>query len=208
MSDFLTLNAEKRGATGKGVARRLRATGKVPAVFYNTKGESTPIQVSERDLLKVYGQVKRTAVFNIEIADGKKKETHPALIWDIDYYPAKNKIQHVDVFGVDLNKEIKILVPLSFVGVAQGTKVGGKLEAYREAVTLVGKPLALPQKIEVNVESLGINDMIRVADLKLSGGVRADYDNNFAIVAVTLGRAGGDEEAAEGGAPAAAPAAE
>lgn len=185
MSDFLTLAAQKRVATGKGVARRLRASGQIPAVFYNTTGDSTPIQVSERDLLKVYGQVKRTRVFNIEIADSG---TYPALIWDVDYYPAKNKIQHVDVFGVDLNKEIKISVPLEYIGVAKGTKVGGKLEVYREMVTLLGNPLALPQKVEVAVNDLDINDIIRVADLKLIEGVRADYDNNFALVAVTLGR--------------------
>lgn len=199
MSDFLTLNAEKRESTGKGAARRLRAGGKVPAVFYNTKGESTPIQVSEKELLKLYGQVKRTAVFNIEITGDKGKEAHPALIWDVDYYPAKNKIQHVDVFGVDLNKEIKIRVPLEFAGVAKGTKVGGKLEVYREVITLVGKPLSLPQKIEVDIDNLAINDMIRVADLNFSDGVRADYDNNFVIVAVTTGRGAGDaqEEGAE-----------
>lgn len=194
MSDFLTLNAEKREATGKGVARRLRASGIIPAVFYNTKGESTPIQVIEKDLLKLYGQVKRTAVFNIEISGPQGKETTPALIWDVDYYPAKKKIQHVDVFGVDLNKDLKIRVPLEFAGVAKGTKVGGKLEVYREMVTLIGKPLALPQKITVQIEDLGINDMIRVADLKLPEGVRADFDNNFVIVAVTLGRGSEGQE--------------
>ena len=197
MSDFLTLNAEKRESTGKGVARRLRASGKIPAVFYNSKGESTPIQVSEKELLKLYGKVRRTAVFNIEITGGKGKETFPALIWDVDYFPAKNKIQHVDVFGVDLNKEIKISVPLEFVGVAKGTKVGGKLEVYREVLGVIGKPLSLPQKIEINVEALDMNDMIRVADLKLADGVRADYDNNFAIVAVTTGR-GADAAEGEG----------
>lgn len=197
MSDFLTLAAQKREATGKGVARRLRASGQVPAVFYNIKGESTPIQVSERDLLKVYGQVKRTAIFNIEISDGDNKTTSPALIWDVDYYPAKNKIQHVDVFGVDLNKEIKIRVPLEFTGVAKGTKVGGKLEVYRELVTLIGKPLVLPQKVAVEISNLAINDMIRVADLQLPEGVRADYDNNFAIVAVTLGRGATEAQAEE-----------
>lgn len=195
MSDFLTLAAQKREATGKGVARRLRASGQVPAVFYNTKGDSTPIQVSERDLLKVYGQVKRTKVLSIEIVGSG---TFPALIWDVDYYPAKNKIQHVDFFGVDLNKEIKIRVPLEYLGVAKGTKVGGKMEIYREMVTLIGKPLALPQKVEIEVADLEINDMLRVADLKLPEGMRADYDNNFVIVAVTLGRGAAEGQEEEG----------
>lgn len=190
MSDFLTLGAQKRDQTGKGVARRLRASGKIPAVFYNTKGESTPIQVSERELLKVFGQVKRTSVFNIEI-DG---QTFPAIIWDVDYYPAKNKIQHVDVFGVDLNKEIKTRIPLEFLGVAKGTKVGGKLEVYREAITVEAKPLSLPQKIQVNIAELGINDAIKVADLSLPGGVKADDDGNAVIVSVVLGRGATEDQ--------------
>ncbi len=194
MSDFLTLNAKKREQTGKGVARRLRASGQVPAVFYNSKGESTPLQVNEKDLLKVYSQVKRTSVFNIDV----EGQVSPALFWDIDYFPAKNRIQHVDIFGVDLNKEIKIYVPLIFNGVAKGTKVGGKLEIYREAITISGKPLSLPQKIEIDVTELDINDAIRVGDLKLAGGVKADYDVNYVIVGVQIGR--GAEEGAEGAA--------
>lgn len=193
MSEFLALAAEKRETTGKGAARRLRATGKIPAIFYNTKGESTPIMVDEKELLKLYAQVRRTAVFNIEISKDKGKEVFPALIWDIDYYPEKNKIQHVDVFGVDLNKELKIRVPLVFTGVPKGVKAGGKLETYREAVTLIGKPLSLPQKITLPIDSLSVNDIVRVADLPLPEGVSADYDNNFAIIAVTTGQGGADE---------------
>lgn len=184
MSDFLTLGAKKREQTGKGVARRLRAEGQIPAVFYDTKGASTPIQISERELLRVLGKVKRTSVFNIEIED----QTFPALIWDVDYYPAKNKIQHVDVFGVDLNKEIKTRIPLEFIGVAKGTKVGGKLEVYREVLTVEAKPLLLPQKIEINIADLGINDTIKVEQLVLPEGVKADADPKNVIVGVTLGR--------------------
>ena len=193
MSDFLTLNAEKRDQTGKGAARRLRATGKIPAVFYNTKGESTPIQVNEKELLKVFSKVKRTSVFNLQI----DSSTYPALIWDMDYYPNKNKIQHVDVFGIDLNKEIKIHIPLEFVGMAKGAKVGGKLEVYHEVITVTGKPLSLPQKIEIDISNLEINQSIRIEDLKLNDGVTAGHDAGIVIASVVLGRGTTEEQQEE-----------
>ncbi len=125
MADFATLTVQKRAATGKGANRRLRAQGIIPAVFYTAKGNSTPVQVAEAPLKKIFETMGRTTVFNVEIEDGDKKEIHPALIWDIEYYPTKNRFQHVDFFGVDMDKEIKIRVPLVFTGTAKGAKLGG-----------------------------------------------------------------------------------
>ncbi|MDL2306422.1 50S ribosomal protein L25/general stress protein Ctc [Desulfovibrio sp. OttesenSCG-928-C06] len=196
MSDFATLQASKRAKTGKGVARRLRMTGQVPAVFYNAKGESMPLQINEKELTRLYASIGRTTVFNIEIEDGAKKEISPALIWDVDYFPIKNRIQHVDIYGVDLDKEIKIRVPLVFTGVAKGTKIGGKLETYREVIDVACKPLSLPQKVEVDITEMGLSDTLRIEDLVLPEGVRAEYNNNYVIVSV-ISKGAEKEEAAE-----------
>lgn len=194
MSEFLTLQAQKRDKTGKGVARRLRATGLVPAVFYTAHGESQPIQLNQKDLTKVYGAVGRTKVFNVEVeADGAKK-VYPALFWDIDYYPTKNLIQHVDIFGVDLDKEIKIRVPLEFVGTAKGTKIGGKLEVFLETVEVAAKPLSLPPSIQVDISELGINQSVKVGDIALPGGVSITNNPNLVVVNVSTGKSGAGEE--------------
>ncbi len=184
MSDFATLTVQKRSSTGKGANRRLRAQGIIPAVFYTAGGESMPVQVAEAPLKKFFDAMGRTTVFNVEIEDGGKKDVHPALIWDIDYYPTKNRFQHVDFFGVDLKKEIKIRVPLEFSGTAKGTKLGGVVEMYIEFVDVIGKPLDLPRKLVVDLTPLNLGEILRVANLPMPEGVRSAMEGSQAILHV------------------------
>lgn len=195
MSDLLTLTAEKREQTGKGVARRLRAAGSVPGIFYNEQGETMPLQVNAKELRKVYNSVGRTTVFNVTINCAGKTFESPALFWDVDYHPTKNLFQHIDILGVNLEKPIKIKVPLVFVGVAKGAKLGGKLETYREIIEVSAKPLDLPKKVEVNITDMGINSTIHIKDLALPEGVTAQFDTNYAIISCTMGKGGAQEGA-------------
>ncbi len=197
MADFATLTVQKRAATGKGANRRLRAQGIIPAVFYTAKGNSTPVQVAEAPLKKIFETMGRTTVFNVEIEDGDKKEIHPALIWDIEYYPTKNRFQHVDFFGVDMDKEIKIRVPLVFTGTAKGAKLGGVIETFMESVDVIGKPLDLPSKLTVDVSPLGLAEILRVSDLVMPEGVRPATEGSQTILHVMDKSAVADDE--EGG---------
>lgn len=197
MSDFATITVQKRSSTGKGANRRLRAQDIIPAVFYTPKGDSIPVQVAEAPLMKLFEAMGRTTVFNVEIEDNGKKDIHPALIWDIDYYPTKNRFQHVDFFGVDLKKEIKIRVPLVFSGSAKGAKLGGVLETFLEFVDLIGKPLDIPSKLPVDVSPLSLGETLRVADLTMPQGVRPATDASQAI-AFLRDKSAASDEAGEG----------
>ncbi|MCC8195002.1 MAG: 50S ribosomal protein L25/general stress protein Ctc [Deltaproteobacteria bacterium] len=200
MADFTTLTVQKRSSTGKGANRRLRAQGIIPAVFYSPKGDNVPVQVAEAPLKKIFETLGRTTVFNIAIEVGGSKDVHPALIWDIEYYPTKNRFQHVDFFGVDLQKEIKVRVPLVFSGTAKGAKLGGVLEVFLEFVDLVGKPLDIPNKLSVDVSPLDLGETLRVGDLVMPEGVRPATDASQAIL-LLRDKAGsaseGEETAAE-----------
>ena len=193
MSEQLHLSASVRTATGKNANRRLRAQGIIPAVYYNTKGESLALQVSERELMKLYASAGRTTVFELEVDNNGKKEKHTCLVWDVEYYPTKQRFQHVDFYGVDLDKELKVRVPLEFSGTAKGTKLGGKLETFREQIYVLSKPNSLPQKVIVDISGLDVGQGLRVADLVMPQGVRASYDDNFAIISVTQPGGGKDE---------------
>ena len=201
MSIEKTLQVQKRNGLGKGANRRLRAESLVPGVFYNGQGENIAVQVPSLPMEKLLAAVGRNTVFNLEIDHGGKKEQYPALIWDIQYHPYKRAFLHVDFYGVDLDKEVIVRVPLEFVGVSKGVKLGGQLETYRENVRLSGKPLDLPKRITLDVSELEINAAIHVADLTLPKGVSAVYSTNYCIVAVHMPDA--EAEAAEGAAPAA-----
>ena len=196
-TDFASITVQKRTATGKGINRRLRAQGIIPAVFYTPGGQNIPVQADEAALKKLFETTGRTRIFNIEIEENGKKETAPALIWDIEYYPTKNRFQHVDFFGIDLNKEIKLRIPLEFAGTAKGTKLGGIVEAFFESLILVGKPLDLPHKVIVDISNLGLNDYFRVSDLPLPEGVHPILDANRAIVFVK-DKSSGDTDSARG----------
>lgn len=195
MSDNLTLSAQVREKTGKNANRRLRASGMTPAVFYIAGGESVPLTVNEAALTKLYSSTGRTTVFNLEIDDRGKKSTHPCLIWDAEYYPTKNRFQHVDFYGVNMDKKLRLRVPLEFVGTAKGTRLGGKLEVYREQIVILSKPASLPKKITVDISNLDVGQGLRVQDLVMPEGVQASYDTNFAILVITM--PGADKGAGE-----------
>jgi len=194
MADFATITVQKRNSTGKGANRRLRAQGIIPAVFYTSGGPGIPVQVQEAPLKKLFETMGRTTVFNVEIEDSGKKEIAPALIWDIEYYPTKNRFQHVDFFGVDLKKEVKIRVPLEFSGTARGVKLGGVLEAFTEFVDVIGKPLDLPGKLVIDVTPLELGDSLCVSDLALPDGVRPVMEGSKTVIRVRDKSASGDDE--------------
>lgn len=196
MAELQTLSVKKREGLGKGSSRRLRIKEAIPCVFYTGTGENVPIQASAKEISKLYDQVGRTTVFNIEIDDNGKKVTKPALIWDVQFHPVKHSFTHIDFYGVDLEKEVKIVVPLEFLGTAKGTKLGGKLETYREQVRVQGKPLDIPAKISVDISNLDINETLHVSDLNLPAGVKAHTDSHFAIVSV-ISREAVEAESAE-----------
>jgi large subunit ribosomal protein L25 len=193
MTTELKLSAQVREKLGKNVNRRLRASGLTPAVFYIAGEASVPVSVNEAALNKLYASAGRTSVFTLEINDKGKKSTHSCLVWDAEYYPTKNRFQHVDFYGVDMGKELKIQVPLEFVGTAKGTKLGGRLEVYREQIFILSKPSSLPKKITVDVSNLDVGQSLRVQDLTMPEGVRASFDTNFAILTVSVPGAAKDD---------------
>ena len=192
-----TLSVQKREGCGKGPSGRLRAEKLIPGVFYTASGENISVQAPALPLEKLFGEMGRTSVFNLEIDDNGKKSVHPVLIWQVQYHPYKKSFTHIDYYGVDLNKPVTVEVPVEFVGVSRGVKLGGQLETYREVVRLSSKPLDMPKKITVDISNMDVNATIMVADLQLPENVKAVYDQNFALVSVL---AKSKEEEAEGAA--------
>lgn len=179
-----TLNVQKRTASGKGPNGRLRSKDLVPGVYYASNGENILVQAPTLPLEKLFEAVGHTKVFNLEIESDGQKETHPVLIWQVQRHPYKKRFLHIDYYGVDLDKEVKVEVPVELVGVAPGVKAGGILETYRETIRLGSKPLDMPQKITIDVSGLNIGDTINISDIKLPDNVRAVYDHNYAVAGV------------------------
>ena len=179
-----TLCAQKREGTGKGPSHRLRAQDLVPGVFYNSKGDNIPVAVPALPLEQLYFEIGNTTVFNLEIDDNGKKETYPVFFWAAQKHPYKKRFIHIDYFGVDMDKEVKVDVPVEFTGTAKGVKLGGFLETYRETITIAAKPADMPHKIVIDVTDMGINQHLSVDKVVLPEGARAVFKEPYAVVAV------------------------
>ena len=196
MSDKYVLGVSSRKEMGKGFNRRCHQRGEVPGVFYNTKGVNVPVVLSSRELQKLCEQVGNTQVFTLEIDDNGQKSSHETMLWKLERHPFIKRFQHVDFLGIDPSKEIKIKIPLEFVGTSKGVKLGGKLEVYRKHVTLAAKPYDMPAKLTIDITDMDVADMLHANDMALPPNTRRVDEGNFALVTVLRTRAVEDEAGA------------
>jgi len=171
MSDDFDLIAETREDQGKGASRRLRHQGKVPAIIY---GAGRPPRALAFDHNKVIKQLENesfySSVLNIKVRD----KSQAAILKDMQRHPAKNQIMHMDFQRIVADQEIKMNIPLHFIGedVAPGvTAGGGKVSHHMTEVEIVCLPKHLPEYIEMDITEVELDEMLFLSDIKLPEGV-------------------------------------
>lgn len=187
MSEVTSLQLTHRVERGKGPCARLRNNGLVPGVFY-TKGENISFSVDNMALGKAFEKVRYSKMIELHIDIDGKVEKRNALFQKLVSHPVKRRYDHVDFIGIDLDKEVEVLVPVTAVGRAKGVVLGGKIEFLREEIKVRCLPTAIPDNLVVDVTALGIGDKIFVEQVPTPEGVTAVYDRNFPILAVQTAR--------------------
>ena len=163
-----TLQAEVRDSRGKGPARRLRAEGKVPGVFYGPGVEPTPLTLSPKELTKALrGERGRNVVFKLSV-DGKDEL---AMVKDVSTDPVTQELLHIDLYRVFEDKVIEVNVPLHAHGRSVGVVQGGVLNVTRRVLPLRTTPTNIPVSIDVDITHLDLRDTISVEDLEFPAGV-------------------------------------
>ncbi|MDO9082897.1 MAG: 50S ribosomal protein L25 [Humidesulfovibrio sp.] len=195
MAELMTLSVLPRAEKGKCPCRRLRTKNLVPGIYYNQQGQNIPVQVEMLPLTKLHRKLGSSRVFHLQMDMDGKAESLPSLIWNMQYDPIKSTPIHVDFYGVDLDREIKVEVRMVMEGKAKGLILGGLLEVFRETVEVICKPLDVPEKIVIDVTNLEIGVNMHISEVIFPAGVRAVYDDNFAVVGVVTPEA---EEEAKG----------
>jgi large subunit ribosomal protein L25 len=159
----LTLQAEKRTATGKG-NRALRRDGKVPGIYYIHGESNIPFAVQEKHL-KPLITTAETQLVNLRLSDGEAKS---CILRDIQFDPITERPVHVDFQGLREDEEIAIEIPVVVTGaIPVGVRDGGILQQFTRMVEIFCLPRYIPDHIEVNAEELKINHFFHVSDLKL-----------------------------------------
>lgn len=184
MADLMTLPVRPRTEKGKCPCRRIRTQTLVPGIYYNKQGQNIAVQVEMLPLTKLFSKLGSSRVFHLEVEQNGKAESLPSLIKSIQYDPIKSTPIHVDFYGVDLDRDIKVEVRVVMEGKAKGIIMGGLLEVFRDSLEVVCKPLDVPEKIVIDVTDLDLGVNLHVADVQLPAGVRALYEDNFAVVGV------------------------
>jgi large subunit ribosomal protein L25 len=188
--DFAKVNIEVRTQSGKGGARKVRASGKVPGVLYGHKSEPVAVSFDEKTLLQSLDKERRrNTVFSLTVGGNGKSEQVTAMIRDVQFDPLSRRLVHVDFLRVSLDDEVNVTVPLVLVGKAVGVTNGGNLHQSMHAIAIAAKPAAIPTKLEVDVTPLEIGMALHVSDLKLGVGVRALLDAKEAIASVVAPKA-------------------
>lgn len=183
--------AEQRENFGKGYARRLRATGKIPAVLYGHGTEPQHLALPGHEIALLLR--KANAMLELDI-NGKAQL---ALVKDVQKDPVRQIIEHIDLVVIRKGEKVQVDVPLHIVGEsAPGTSVD--VDAH---TLLVEAPaIAIPENVEVSIEGLEAGATIHASDVKLPEGVSLIVDADTLVLAVS---AATDQDLGEEAAPAA-----
>jgi len=198
--ETLVLDVEAREGKGKGSARRARAQGRVPAIFYGPKSPSRTISVDGKELSQRITNLEGTHLIQLRssVSDLNQKMV---LLRELQSDPVSGAPLHADFYEVALDKAIEVKVPLHFTGKALGVTLGGILQPIFRELTVRCLPTAIPEYIEVDVTELAIHGAVHIADLKLPEGATAVYEANDAVVTVLPPTVEEKPAAAEGAVP-------
>ncbi len=170
--DF-TLNADLRDEQqlGKGASRRLRKTGKVPAVIYG--GGEKPMSVTF-DHDKLVHSLEHEAFYSHILTVEVAGKTQRAILRDLQRHPYKLGILHMDLLRVREDTAINVHVPLHFINedICPGVKLEGGVISHNIAeIEISCLPKNLPEFIEVDTAELKLNDSLHLSDIKVADGV-------------------------------------
>jgi len=204
MRKDITVMAEVRTARGKNEARRLRVRGFIPAVVYGAYKDSVAVGISPKQIVQILNsKTGHNTIFNLSIQDG---ENTPVMIVDSQRDPIKGFLLHADLKRIDLEKRIRVSIPVITEGEAAGIKLqGGLLEIISREVEVECLPDEIPEHFVLDVSTLMIGQSVRASGIPMTGSMRLLSPADSVIAHVVAMRA---EEVAPAAAVEAVPAAE
>jgi large subunit ribosomal protein L25 len=205
MAQQAKLTVQTRKQVGRNAIKKVRKEGLIPGVIYGVGHEPINLEVNGRQLSTVLAHASsENILLELEIVDGDNKRNSLAMIQEVQHHPIQRQILHVDFHAVSATEKITAEVPIETIGEPVGVKTnGGLLEHNLRDLEVECLPADLPERIEVDVTNLDINQSIHVKDLKLPPGVEAVTDADLTVVAVSAARVEEEPTEALGATPAA-----
>ena len=176
-----------REKSGKGAARQLRRSGKVPGVLYG-QGECVLLTIEPEPLTKILkSQAGSTALITLTVNGAKANPKRTALLRDFQVDPVEGHVLHADLFEISMDKPIRVKVPVHVIGgTPAGVKEGGILHYNTRELHVECLPDALPDHIEVDASGLGIGQGIHLKEMAKMEGLRYLDDADQMVVSVAV----------------------
>lgn len=173
MSKRLGIKAKVRSEIGGRRPRRIRASGRVPAILYGS-GTAQPLELNGREIAEaLHGSSSESVLVDLTVeAEGGATTKKMALIREVQHDPLRDTIEHVDFHQVEENKKLRVEVPVHEIGEAVGVRTGGGiLDHALRTLRVECLPKDLPERIDVDVSALEVGQSIHVGEVKLPAGV-------------------------------------
>jgi len=184
MANITSISAEPRDRAGKGAARATRRAGRVPAVIYGNKQESSLISLEPVELMhQINAGGFFSKVFEITINDDRQR----ALVRDVQLDPVTDAPIHVDFMRFSKKTRLVIDVPCSFINEEDcpGLRKGGVLNIVRHTIELRCSPDSIPESIEIDLGDAEVGDSIHISAITLPGDVELTItDRDFTVATI------------------------
>jgi large subunit ribosomal protein L25 len=181
--ETLEVLANARAAGSKNEARRLRRSGKIPAILYGPKTQAVALELDKKDFSTRVALLQGSHLVRLKSSVPALAEK-VALVKEMQFHPISGDVTHADLYEVDLAAKIQVQVPLRFVGKAAGVTRGGILQPIVREVEVECLPMDIPGFFSVDVGALDIGDSIHVEEIQMPADVTLVFESNFAVVTV------------------------
>jgi large subunit ribosomal protein L25 len=184
----VVLEVSRREDAGKGVARKLRQVGKIPAVVYGGHREPVTIVVDRKSVSELVMKSEHgvRSIFLLKMADSDQQRH--AMIKDIQIDPISRRMTHIDFVRVVMDEVVRVTVPVHHTGTAIGVKEGGFLDFQVRELHVECLPGSIPDSIDIDVTNLAVHQNLRISDLQLPEGVKVLDDPDRVVVSVGVAR--------------------
>jgi len=194
----VSLTAYPRTLTRRSAVKKLRTSGRVPAVIYGRQAEP---QTLELTIIDIENLIHRSASENVLVDLSVVDDSRPkrlAMVQEVQHHVLSGKVLHVDLHEVAEDEKVTITVPVEATGEAVGVKTsGGVLEHVLFKVKVRALPKDLPEVLTVDVSNLEIGQAIHIGEIPAPAGVEIIGDKNIPVIAVAAPVTEAEEAAAE-----------
>lgn len=170
-----SIDVQVREQHGSRNSRRMRAAGQTPAVLYGQGAETVSLSIPS-------DQVASVIVGGAKLVEMKGGASGSALVRDVQWDAFGNEVLHVDLNRVSASEKVEVTLPIELRGVAPGTREGGTVTQSLHELTLICPASAIPDKLECNINELGLDGAITVGDLDLGANVETTASPEDVVV--------------------------